>query len=67
MIMQKRPIRGEKYVIPSVGEVIYLDDKKDGNVEVILDNGKMTLIQKSLLDLPKIDTAFYEKITKNNQ
>lgn len=63
MIMRKRPIRGEKYILPlEAYEVTVLQEKGKNDVEVILPNGKITLISKSLLDLPTIDTHAYDKI-----
>lgn len=59
--MRKRPLRGEKYIVDG-DEITILQEKGEHEVEVILPNGKMTLVDKGMLALPTIDTHAYERI-----
>ena len=62
MLMRKRPIRGEKYVLSSEGvEVTILEEGADDCVRVILPSGKVAVLAKENLNLPVIDTSYYEK------
>lgn len=63
MIMRKKPLRGEKYVVNGE-EVTVLEVMNDGHgsmVNVLLPNGKMDAVPKSALNLLTIDTNNFEK------
>jgi hypothetical protein len=64
MIMRKKPLRGEKYIVEGA-EVTVLEVKRDGvgnMVSVIFPSGKTGAVAKSQLNLAIIDTQDYEKI-----
>lgn len=62
MLMRKRPIRGEKYVTTEGVPVTVLEPAGEAMVKVVLENGKLTSIAKSYMNLPVIDTKCYEKL-----
>lgn len=63
MLMRKRPLRGETYFIETEGMVVTVLIEKPGSmVEVILPSGKLSIVPKVALNLPTINTEFYEKL-----
>jgi len=63
MLMRKKPLRGEKYILaPSDVQVTFLEKADDDNAKVIFPNGVIGSTSMASLDLPLIDTSAYEKI-----
>lgn len=63
MLMRKRPIRGETYTRQSdLATIKFLDKKGKDHYEVLLDDGKLTVISKDDLMLPTIETKDYERM-----
>jgi hypothetical protein len=60
--MRLRPLRGEKHTLVDGTLVTTLEPLPKGFIEVVMPNGKITTVPKSTLDLPVIDTRFYEKL-----
>ncbi len=66
MRMRKRPQRGENYFLEEDGVVVtILTERKNDSVECITADGKLSVVKKSKLNLPIIDTAYYEKLTND--
>lgn len=64
MRMRLRPQRGEKILhFPSGLTVQLLDVVEKDYVRVIFPLGKMEAVKKETLNLPIIDTQYYERIT----
>ncbi len=62
MRMRKRPQRGENYFLEEDGVVVtILTERKNDSVA----DGKLSVVKKSKLNLPIIDTAYYEKLTND--
>lgn len=63
MRMRLKPIRGEKVLCFSLGSnVTLLEPIGPDHVKVILPLGNLDTVKKEDLNLPVIDTKFYEKI-----
>lgn len=64
MLLRKKPLRGEKYILhPSDVQVTFLEQTDDDCAKVILPNGVIGNTSMASLDLPTIDTSAYEKLT----
>lgn len=64
MIMRRKPVRGEKYMVEGE-EVTVLEIQNGGKgnmVSVVLPGGKLGSVHKKQLGCPTIDTKDYEKI-----
>lgn len=63
MLMRKIPLRGEKLRLATDGTLVTILEMfgKD-RVNVILPNGNLAAVLKNDLDLPTINTSYYEKI-----
>lgn len=64
MIMRKKPLRGEKYMVEGA-EVTVLEVQHDGQgntVSIVLPSGKVGSVTKSQLNLQIIDTSDFEKL-----
>lgn len=63
MRMRLKPVRGEKVLCLSLGQnVVLLDVIGKDSVRCIMPLGNLSSILKADLNLPIIDTQFYEKI-----
>lgn len=64
MIMRKKPLRGEKYILngDEVTVLEVLQDGKGQNVSILLPSGKLSSCLLTELNLPVIDTKLYTKI-----
>lgn len=61
MILRQKIVRGETYPLRDGGQAVGIEDIGGNQVKVLV-NGILTTLPKDALDLPVIDTAFYEKI-----
>lgn len=65
MRMRKRPLRGEKYHLSSGQEVTFVEVLGNGlgdKVSVIGVSGRLESVDIKDLDLPVIDTKYYERL-----
>ncbi len=62
MLMRKRPLRGEKVVLKDGSQGIALEPDGKEHFMVLMPNGKIGSILKEDIELPIINTKFYEKI-----
>lgn len=63
MLMRKKPIRGEKYILlPQDIQVTFIEQINYDTAKVILPNGQLSPVSMANLDLSTIDTSAYEKL-----
>ncbi len=65
MLMRKRPERGEKILLRDKTEVIALEPVGKEHIRVILPDGTLHSFHKDDIDLPIINTKYYEKIDEH--
>lgn len=67
MRMRLKPIRGEKVLyLPAGVTVTLLEEVGEESVKVIFPLGKIDAVRKDQLNLPIIDTKYYEKLKLEN-
>lgn len=66
MLMRKKPQRGEKLSLKDGRQVIFLEVYGTGMAKVILPDGNISSFAKDYIDLPIINTAYYEKIREHS-
>lgn len=64
MLMRKKPERGEKIMLRDKTEVVALEPEGKDHIKVIMPDGGIRSYHKEDIDLPVINTKYYEKISE---